>query len=441
MSKGVRISIVGAGSGEFSLGIVRDLCLTRGLWGSTVSFMDINEERLNAVHNVATRYTEELGADLKFEKTLDRRDSLRGADFVINTAMVGGWDRSRAGWEASLRHGYTQAVLIDSYYQYRLFLGVIRDMEALCPNAWYIQSANPVFEGCTLVTRNSKIKAVGLCHGFFGYRSIASVLGLDPDKVEAQAYGINHFIWLTKFRLDGKDVYPILDNWIGTKARDYWAGPECGISDEMGPKAVDVYRRLGLFPVGDTVTPGGESYFRWYHVDKETELRWREDPVAWYDRHVRHVNERVAAFTRLAENASARATEVFPPVKTRETNVSIIDAIVNDRPAIFQVNIPNQGCIPGIAADVVVEVPALVSGVGIQGLRMGDLPRRIMCHLLEKVMMMERDLEAFETRDRHMLQELILTNPQTRSLEQAQGLLDDVLSLPMNREMAAYYTA
>jgi alpha-galactosidase len=440
MTNGVRISIIGAGSGEFSLGIVRDLCLTPGLWGSTVSFMDINRERLDAVHNVATRYTAELGADLAFEKTLDRGESLRGADFVINTAMVGGWDRYRAGWDLSLRHGYAQPVLVDSYYQYRLFLDVIRDMEALCPNAWYIQSANPVFEGCTLVTRNSTIKAVGLCHGFYGYRHIARVLGLDPDKVQAQAYGINHFIWLTKFRYEGKDAYPILDEWIETRARDYWASPECGISDEMGPKAVDVYRRLGLFPVGDTVTPGGESYFRWYHVDKQTELRWQEDPVAWYDHHVRHVNERVSAFMGLAQDPSAKATQVFPAVKTMETNVSIIDAIVNDRPAIFQVNIPNRGCIRGVADDVVVEVPALVSGAGIQGLRMGDLPRRIMCHLIEKVVMMERDLEAFQARDRRMLLELILTNPQTRSIEQAQALLDEVLSLPMNQEMAAYYS-
>jgi len=207
----------------------------------------------------------------------------------------------------------------------------------------------------------------------------------------------------------------------------------------MGPKAVDVYQRLGRFPVGDTVTPGGESYFRWYHVDKETELKWQEDPVAWYDRHIQHVNERVAAFTRLAGDPSLRVTEVFPPEKTLETNVSIVDAIVNDKPAIFQVNIPNRGSIPGVAAGVVVEIPALVSASGIQGLHMGDLPRRIMCHLMEKVMLMERDLEAFQTGDRRMLLELILANPHTRSIEQAQGVLDEVLSLPINREMAAYY--
>jgi alpha-galactosidase len=92
-----KISVIGAGSGEFSLGIVRDLCLTKGLAGTTVSFMDIDAERLDAIQNVASRYTAEVGADIRFEKTLDRRESLDGADFVINTAMVGGW----RGWSNS----------------------------------------------------------------------------------------------------------------------------------------------------------------------------------------------------------------------------------------------------------------------------------------------------------------------------------------------------
>ena len=40
MTTSRRISIIGAGSGEFSMGIVRDLCLTPSLWGSTVSLRD-----------------------------------------------------------------------------------------------------------------------------------------------------------------------------------------------------------------------------------------------------------------------------------------------------------------------------------------------------------------------------------------------------------------
>jgi alpha-galactosidase len=435
-----RISIIGGGSGQFSLGIVRDLCAIEGLHGSTVSFMDINAERLEAVHDVATRFARERGVDLTFERTTDRRASLEGADFVINSAMVVGWDKRTVSQEVARRHGYRRAVQLGSQHQFDLFLSVIRDMEDVCPDAWYIQSANPVFDGCTLITRKSKIKTVGLCHGFHGgIRKIAKVLGLDAEGMSAEAFGVNHSIWLTKLWHRGRDVYPLLDEWIETKAPAYWASPECDISDHMGPKAVDVYRRLGLYPIGDTVTPGGGSYFRWYHADKETELRWQEDPEAWFDRHVHRVSGRVDDVARLHADPSARVTDVFSPQPTYETNVTIVDAIANDRPAVFQVNVPNDGCIPGIADDVVVEIPALVSARGIQGIRTGDLPRRITTHVQEKIIQMERNLEAFESRDPNALLELVLANPHTRTIEQARAVLDDLLALPFNRQVAEYY--
>ena len=437
----IKIGLIGAGSGQFSLGIVRDLCLTKGLWGSCVSFMDINAQRLDAVHDVARRYAAELGADLTFEKTLDRRQSLKGADFVINTAMVVSWQKLMASWDLSRRHGYRLPVFgFASYYQFGLFLDIVRDIEETCPDAWYIQSANPVFDGITLITRSSPIKAVGLCHGFHGgVRHIARVLGLDPDLVEAQAYGVNHFIWLSHFRYAGQDAYPLLDEWIRTQAETYWASPNYRVSDEMGPKAVDIYRRLGLFPVGDTVTPGGGSYFHWYHAEDETEARWQEGPMAWMDRHIEHVGGAVKAFEAVASDPALRATDVFPPERTLETNVSIIDAIANDRPAVFQVNIPNQGAIPSVADDVAVEIPALVSGSGIQGLHVGDLPRPIMAHLQEYVAQMERGLEAYESGERCKLFELILASPWTRSIEQARGLFEELVAQPYFQELAEYY--
>jgi alpha-galactosidase len=280
---------------------------------------------------------------------------------------------------------------------------------------------------------------VGLCHGFQGVLNVARVIGLNPDEIEAQSYGVNHNIWLKKFFYNGKDALPILDDWVRNKAVEYWNSPECKFSDEMGPKVVDLYKRLGLFPIGDTATPGGDCYHRWYHADKITEVKWKEDPDAWNERHIQHVNNSVTAFTQLAANKRQKATSVFPPDKTHETNVSIIDAIYNDHPAIFQVNIPNHGCIPGIANDVVVEVPALVSATGIQGLHVGDLPKRIMFLLEDHILGMERDLEAFLSRDRKMLLEYVLSNPWTRTIEQAESLLDEVFSLPENIEMAEYY--
>ena len=91
----VKISIIGVGSAVFSLSLIRDLCLTPNLEGSVVSFMDINKEKLDAVYSLCKRYAEEIGIKLKLEKTMNRRESLRDADFVVNTALAAGHYRLR----------------------------------------------------------------------------------------------------------------------------------------------------------------------------------------------------------------------------------------------------------------------------------------------------------------------------------------------------------
>ena len=94
MTRAVRIGVIGAGSAIFSLGLVKDLCLTESLAGSQVVFMDIDAERLEMITALAERYAGELGADLRFEQTTDRAAALRDADFVINTAYGQGPPRT-----------------------------------------------------------------------------------------------------------------------------------------------------------------------------------------------------------------------------------------------------------------------------------------------------------------------------------------------------------
>ena len=88
MATPIKVTVIGAGSAQFSLGLVKDLCLTENLNGSMVSFMDIDEDRLAMIHKMGERYATELGADLRFESTTDRQKALQDADFVINTAAV-----------------------------------------------------------------------------------------------------------------------------------------------------------------------------------------------------------------------------------------------------------------------------------------------------------------------------------------------------------------
>src|SRR5262249_36319382 len=157
---------------------------------STVTFMDVDRERLELITRLAERYVDELGIDLRFEQTLEREAALRDADFVLNTALDGGHEPEEAGRRLAAEHGYYRGVRLQTNLkQYALMLSVARDVERLCPRAWLIQSSNPVFEGCTLMARETGARVIGLCHGFYGYRQLAQAVGVDPDEVEWEAPG------------------------------------------------------------------------------------------------------------------------------------------------------------------------------------------------------------------------------------------------------------
>ncbi|MFH1084581.1 MAG: alpha-glucosidase/alpha-galactosidase, partial [Chloroflexota bacterium] len=140
MGKPVQITVIGAGSATFSLGLVKDLCLTENLAGSHVTFMDVDAQRLEMIHRLAERYVAELGTHLTFGQTTDRAAALRDADFVINTAgrEYSNRDERRA---LAKKHGYYSGPNFSVNYMMNLplILEVARDIERICPRAWLIQ--------------------------------------------------------------------------------------------------------------------------------------------------------------------------------------------------------------------------------------------------------------------------------------------------------------
>jgi len=120
--------------------------------------------------------------------------------------------------------------------------------------------------------------------------------------------------------------------------------------------------------------------------------------------------------------------------------VPIIDALTNNVEGQFQVNVPNNGALDGVADDVVVEVPAVINKKGILPLNVGALPKKVMLEqILPGVLSMERSLHAFETGDKSMLLYNALENRQTRSYRQAVEALEEAHAQPGNKEVAAHY--
>jgi alpha-galactosidase len=121
--------------------------------------------------------------------------------------------------------------------------------------------------------------------------------------------------------------------------------------------------------------------------------------------------------------------------------VPIIESIACDIPRTIVVNIPNDGdYVPGIPSDFAVEIQALVSKRGIQGIRSSGLPTPVIAQILrDRVAPVTLELEAYEQGSRDLLLQLLLTDPWTRSEEQANALLDGILALPFNAEMREHY--
>ena len=452
------IVLIGAGSASFSLALLKDLILTKSLWGSRVTLVDIDAERLAIAEGLARRYCDSFMADISFAATLDRKQGLEGADFVICAVKVGGYDPLEAERKIAEEQGYYRGIGdrvscyyggVGAYHQLKFLMDLAADMERICPDAWLIQTANPVFEGTNIVTRHTKVKAVGVCHGHFGYQVVAETLGLNVDDVRFQIVGFNHNTWLTHFRYKGQDAYPLIDRWIEEKSESVWSSGE--YPEGMSPGAVDTYRMYGLFPIGDAVRCAGPW---WHHTDQKTKERWygrsgpffRKDAPGGFDCEIqwnRYLQDKVVLhqeLVQLAKQPTAALIEKHPLQSSGEQHISIVDAMVNDKETVLELNVPNDGCLDGVPDDVLVEIPVLVSGRGLQGVRVGRLPASVMNHsMLPRLIRLENILNAYMNRDRKTLVLMLMDDPRTRSFEQAKRLIDTLLAQPWNAGAAEHY--
>ncbi len=456
----VKISVIGAGSINFTGRLMVDLFLTPSLHGSTVALMDIDKKRLNMMHVMVTRYAKEMKADLEIKKTLDREEALNGADFVIDTVKVGGYEPLEAERRIAEKHGYYRGLgdKVSDYYgglgafhQLNFVLELARDVEEICPDAWMLQAGNPVFESTTLISRETKAKVVGVCHGHYSYVDVLKAIGLQRKEVEVTVAGFNHNIWLTRFLHNGENAYPILDRWIDEKAEEHWKSAEYlngqpWAAEQMSPAAVDMYRLYGLYPIGDTVRSASPW---WYHTDLRTKQKWF-GPTGGFDSETswaNYLNSLKETLKQLSGWSGDLATlkKVYPPRFSGEQHIPFIDAVANSKEILLQLNVPNEGAITGLPDDAAMEVPTVVKGAGvhrskINAERIGQLPKRLMAHvLLPRMLRMEQILQAFLEGDRESLLLMIAEDHRTTTFENAKALLEEQLRQPWNSEAAKHY--
>lgn len=439
-----RITIIGAGSATFSAGIVRDLCVNKGLEGSHITFMDIDENRLEMIVSLAKRIIKELDMKYTFSITTDRQKALKDAKFIINMAQIGGHEWAEHQRNLGTKHNYYRGAWLHYLAQMIFFVDLVKDVEEICPDALLIQSANPVFEGCSLLHRISDVNVLGLCHGHYAIKHIAEVLGLETEYVTSRCIGFNHYIWMTEFRYKGHDAYPILEKWIEDKAEEYWNREKIGYADvDMSRAAINLYKLYGLMPVGDTIRLTGW----WYHSDIDAKKKWfgkpfggKDSHLGWAE-HLKKMENNINTIEALINNEKTKVTDIFKPVQSGEQIVPIINSIVNNEIGVYQVNIPNRGnIIKGIPEDAVVEIQGVVDGIGIRGIDEPALPKNLMIKgMIPRWNYAELLIEAVIQKDFDLLLMYMLEDHRTRNYEQAKDFLDEMFNDEQNSYLKNYF--
>ena len=445
----VKISVLGAGSSVFSMNFIKDLCLTESLAGSEISFMDISEERLDNSYGLCCRLAAEMGVDFRITKTTSREESLKGASFVVDTILIGGYDNWTEGWEIAEKWGYRRGgslhIMHDeafwsNFYQLRMMESVAEDIRKYCPDAWLLMVANPVMAGTTYLRRKyPDVKMVGLCHGTSMIRFVAKYLEMDMKDVEWEIPGINHYVFMNHFYYKGENAFPILDRWITEKSEEFFK--TCKDSALFGPKVIDLYQRYRVLPIGDTASPGGGSWGYEYHSDREVEKRWKEDPKQWFADYIVRNKKRVETIRETVNDMSRSVLELTGTEMSPEPMAPLIESLSVGKEHKLVVNVLNdRNYVPGYPLDFAVEVPALCGKFGIQPIATDPLPKAIIMRgIHDRVVPVELELLAYENRSRAGLLDLVMTDPRSHSLAQAEGLVNEILNLPYHKEMKEWY--
>jgi alpha-galactosidase len=256
--------------------------------------------------------------------------------------------------------------------------------------------------------------------------AIAHDLGLAPAELSLTAAGLNHLSWVLDLRHEGVDVYPRYRELI----RSWLVSPPPGSGDpyegfqEVSARLMDLY---GFYPL-----PGDRHVAEFFPFF----LRQAGNSLGYgLQSGLDMTNEILASrderWDRIADQAEGRAElnrDLFDESREGERVVSIMEAIVTDRPLLeLAVNVRNDGLIANLSPDAVVEVPGIADGRGVHGIAVGALPEGIAGILAARARQQELTVDAGLSGDRVLALQALLADPLVPAVETATAMLDEAL--------------
>ncbi|WP_026887584.1 6-phospho-beta-glucosidase [Clostridium beijerinckii] len=426
MSK-LKIVIIGGGS-SYTPEIIEGFIKRKDeLPVGEIVLVDIEEgkEKLSVVGDLANRMCKKANLDIKIFLTLDRREALNDADFVVTQFRVGGLDaRARderfplkynvLGQETVGPGGFAKALRTIP-----VILDISRDIKELCPNAWLINFTNPSGIITETVLKYTDIKCIGLCNVPIHMKmDVVSMLDVDSKDVFIEYVGLNHLVWGRNVWYKGINV----TDRVIEKLKDGAELTMKNISDLKWPKKF--LDALGMIPC---------PYHRYYYMTDRL-LKEEKDAAKTIGTRAEQVKKIEAS---LFEKYKDKNLDVKPPELEKrggayysDAAVSLISSIYNDKKDIHTINVKNNGTIKGIPDDSVVEVNCLVDKRGATPLSLTRPVEEKILGLIHSVKFYEiSTIEAGLHGDANQAIMALANNPLVPSIDIAIKLFEDLCTL------------
>ena len=422
----LKIAVIGGGSSytpELIEGILnrKDELPVSELW-----LVDVEEgkEKLRIITELAQRMAARSGVEIKIASTLDRREAIRNADYVITQFRVG-FLKAREkdeliplkynviGQETTGPGGFAKAMRTIP-----VILEICREMEELAPDAWLINFTNPSGIITEAVKKHSKVRVLGLCNIPVGMlKDIAKLLSVASGRVTAEFVGLNHMNFIRDVYLDGISIMDALLEQYGEESlREKIEA----ISDIVWD--LDFMKSLRMIP---------SPYHRYFYrtdtmLEEEKESLKSGGSRAMKVQEIERELFRLYADVNLAKKP--KLLEERGGAYYSEAAISLISAVYNNKNENHIVNVRNEGTISNLPYDAVIEANCIVGRSGAKPLNIGMADVRI-AGLLNAVKAYEQlTIEAAVSGDYHKALMALCANPLIHEFSDAKAILDEFLT-------------
>jgi alpha-galactosidase len=415
-----KIAFIGAGSVVFSKQLMSDFLRHPELADATIALMDLDGERLDVARRMGEGFVRQFAPNARIEATLDRRQAIRGADYVICMVQVGMHAATLRDFAIPRKYGLQQTIgdtlgvggIFRALRTIPVIRGILQDMEEVAPGAVLLNYTNPMAMLCLAAFRTSGVPTVGLCHSVqHTSHQLAAYAGIPSEEVSYKVAGINHMAWFLEFKHRGRDAYPLLRRAMADAA-----------IRAQDPVRFEMLRRLGYF-----VTESSEHFSEYvpYFIPHAGEIDRLAIPI---DEYIRRSEANLREFDqirRLIDEGGSPAVE-----DGVEYASGIILAMETGRPYVFNGNVYNRGLITNLPADACVEVPCLIDQNGVQPTVVGDLPPHLAALNRTNINVQQLTVEAALSGKREHVYHAVMLDPlaaATLTLDRIWALCDELI--------------